>query len=202
MIVYVESNFVLEMARQQEEAAAAEEILRLAEESGIVLVFPEFALCEPFSTLTYYGSNRSRFVDAMEREFRELARLQPHKSLASLLQPLGPMLLSIERTEMEALQLTVARMLKIGRSIPLTASVFQEAQQTQRKLGLSIQDAIVYSSVIADLRAQRGDVVKCFLSRNPKDFDDPAINAELGSFGCRYIAKFTDGLSYIQNILK
>lgn len=39
MIVYVESNFCLELAFQQEEEAHAQEILRLAEAGRLELVF-------------------------------------------------------------------------------------------------------------------------------------------------------------------
>ena len=46
MIAYVESNFCLELAFQQEEEVQAEEILQLAEGGRFELVFPQFAVCE------------------------------------------------------------------------------------------------------------------------------------------------------------
>ena len=48
MIVYVESNFVLEVALGQEESPSAESILVLAESSKIELVFPGFSLKETY----------------------------------------------------------------------------------------------------------------------------------------------------------
>lgn len=48
MIVYVESNFVLELALGQEQSASAEAILALAEAKKIELVVLGFALSEPF----------------------------------------------------------------------------------------------------------------------------------------------------------
>jgi len=47
MIVYVESNFILEMVLGQKYASAIESILQLAERGKIELTFPSFALCEP-----------------------------------------------------------------------------------------------------------------------------------------------------------
>lgn len=51
MIVYVETNFVLEIAREQEQVVSANKILALAEEGKIELAFPAFTLSEPFSTI-------------------------------------------------------------------------------------------------------------------------------------------------------
>jgi hypothetical protein len=199
VIVYVESNFVLELARQQEEAAQAEELLRLSEMGQCALVYPAMALIEPVSTLRHYGLERKRLVDLLQREFRELGRLQPHKSLVALLQPLGQTLLSVERGEMDALESALERLLNIGRAVPLTGPIFAGARQASRSFGLSLPDAIVYASVLADLEFRAGAEESCFVSRNPKDFDDPAITTALQRFNCRYIARFADGLSFVKS---
>lgn len=202
MIAYVESNFVLELARQQEEAAHAEELIRLAETNQISLIVPTIAVCEPFSTLTYYGLERKRLVDLMEREFRELGRLGPHKSLVAMLQPLGQTLLSIDRGEMQALEIAVERVLKVVTTVPFTASVFATAREKSRSLGLSLQDAIVYASLLEDLRNRDPQEEKCFISRNSRDFGDPSIGTELQKHKCRYISRFGDGISFISSRLR
>lgn len=51
MNVYIESNFVLELAFLQEQSSSCEEILRLAEGEHIELVVPAYALIEPYETL-------------------------------------------------------------------------------------------------------------------------------------------------------
>ena len=51
MIVYVETNFVLEIAREQEQVESANQILILAEQGKIELAFPSFTISEPFSTI-------------------------------------------------------------------------------------------------------------------------------------------------------
>ena len=48
MILYVESNFPLELARVQEEAAEVEELLKLAETGVVNLVFPAISVTELF----------------------------------------------------------------------------------------------------------------------------------------------------------
>jgi len=199
VIIYVESNFVLELARRQEEGPAAEEILQLAEAGTISLAFPIFSMCEPFSTLMRYGSDRARLVQSMRDEVHELGRLEPHKDLAMTLQPVLQTLLSIARSEMDALETTVERMLRAGRAIQLTGARFAEARTVEKRFGLSAQDAMVYASVLGDLKGQPREKPKCFVSRNSRDFDDPAIVADLRSYGCRYIAKLSDALLYIRS---
>ena len=47
MTVYVESNFVLEQALQQEQSESCDSLVRLAEAGDISLVIPAFSLAEP-----------------------------------------------------------------------------------------------------------------------------------------------------------
>ena len=51
MIVYVESNFVLELALLQEEHDSCDAIIMLAETRDIELVVPAFSLAEPYEAL-------------------------------------------------------------------------------------------------------------------------------------------------------
>ena len=51
MNVYVESNFVLELALLQEQSSSCEEILSLSEDGRIRLVLPAYSLIEPYETL-------------------------------------------------------------------------------------------------------------------------------------------------------
>lgn len=62
---------------------------------------------------------------------------------------------------------------------------------------LQPQDSIVYTSVITHLR-QNQPQIACFLNRNSKDFDSPNIVDELIDFNCRMIARFDQGLAFIQ----
>ena len=47
MILYVESNFVVEWVFEQEQSHAVEELLLMAERSELDLMIPAFALVEP-----------------------------------------------------------------------------------------------------------------------------------------------------------
>jgi len=61
---------------------------------------------------------------------------------------------------------------------------------------MSAQDPVVLASIFRHLD-QHHPVESCFLNRNSKDFDDPDIRERLESHGCKFFAKFQDGLRYV-----
>ncbi len=74
MKVYVESNFVLELALLQRWADSCDEILKLAERGDIELRVPAYALAEPYDTLVRRGRERKRLKQELDRELGQLAR--------------------------------------------------------------------------------------------------------------------------------
>jgi predicted nucleic acid-binding protein len=198
MIVYVESNFCLELAFQQEEEAAAEEILALAEAGRVELVFPQFAVCEPFSTLNRYANERRAFLDQLNRQLSALNRSVTQQAVVAGTQPLVATLARIGQDQTARLKSVVRRMLVCGRSIPLTAPLFASALQLEDDFALSPQDAIVAASVLGDLRG-RGAAADshAFLSRNSNDFGP--MKAEFAAAGCRYVSRFDHGLRFIHS---
>jgi predicted nucleic acid-binding protein len=197
MIVYVESNFILEVALEQEESPSAESILLLAENSSRELVFPGFALSEPFATVTQRDRDRRRLRSSFAEMLRQLQRSEPHKQVVSDLQPVPIILTAIVKTEFDLLQSTVNRILNVGKLIEIDAASFGQALLYQSNLDLSPQDSIIYSAVIADLQKRPLQEKKCFISRNWKDFRNPAIKSELESYNCRYAESFGEGLDLI-----
>ena len=197
MITYVESNFPLELARQQEESQEVEQLLQFAEAGRIELVFPQLAVGEPFGALDRYANERNRFLGDLQRQLSELSRSLPHQSVVTDTQPLVTTLTRLRRDETDRLEEAIDRMLGCGRSIPLDASIFRDARAAEQRLDLSPQDAIVFATVATDLAARPGGGESCFVSRNPKDFTNAKL--ELSQSGCRYIAKFADALSFLRS---
>ena len=73
MNVYVESNFVLELALLQEQSRSCEEILGLAEDGRIQLVVPAYSLIEPYETLIRTGMNRRRIWSELNNQIGQIA---------------------------------------------------------------------------------------------------------------------------------
>ena len=84
MTVYVESNFVLEQALQQEQSDSCDAIVNLAASGDISLVIPAFSLAEPHQALALKEKTRnlqaggstsiSRSVEVGERSVRTLSQ--------------------------------------------------------------------------------------------------------------------------------
>lgn len=67
MDVYVETNFVLELALLQEQQQSCQKLLDLAEARRINLILPAFSLTEPYETLIRREKNR-RNLSLITRE--------------------------------------------------------------------------------------------------------------------------------------
>lgn len=202
MIVYVESNFVLEIALEQEQSSSAEAILKLAESNKIELAFPSFALSEPFSTIMHRNKERADLHQSLTVTLRQLQRSEPHKQTILDLQPLLVILKNAVNREFDLLHSTVARLLKIGRSVELDEFSLKHALVYQGQIDLKPQDSIIYSTLITDMQRRPHTETKCFLSRDKEAFStNPAIKPELASLNCRYIGNFAQGLDFIQHAL-
>ncbi len=202
MIVYVESNFLLEVALEQEQLSSAEAILKLTEESKIELAFPSFALSEPFATVMHRDNERTKLHQDLTMTLGQLQRSEPHKQTIHDLQPLLTILQYAVDREFALLHSTLARLLDVGQSIELDKSSLKQALVYQGQFDLGPQDSIIYSTIIADLQKRPRQEVKCFLSRDKRAFfAKPGIRSELTSYNCRYIESFKQGLDFIQHAL-
>ena len=201
MIAYVESNFVLEIALGQESSQPADEIVNLAEDGELKLVFPSFALSEPFTTLEHRTRERSRLYSSLTEHLKQLSRSVPHQADVLTLEPMLPTLLQIGRREDDRLAEITERLLTVGRSIPMDRQSFLLSRELRRRLRLSAPDAIILAAVLTDLAGQESNEQKWFFSRNWKDFADPRIVDRLHSHNCRYAENIANGLAEIRAAL-
>lgn len=84
--------------------------------------------------------------------------------------------------------------------VPITVAVYTAALAYKAKFRMSPQDAIIYASIISDLRQRGSTEEKCFVSRNWKDFEDQEIDAELKAFNCRYVSTFADTVQFVKRL--
>ena len=60
MNIYIESNFVLELALVQEQEASCENLLQVCEAGRAKLIIPAYSLVEPYETLVRRHTQRRR----------------------------------------------------------------------------------------------------------------------------------------------
>ena len=202
MNVYVETNFVLELAFEQEQSESCEQLILLAESGRIRLVLPAYCLAEPHEKLIRQKRIRIDLLKSTSVVFNQLVRTTSLTSgVRSIQQDLSSIIAQSNEEESKRFAVYRRRFLAISEIIPLTTQVLSDAIDAETALDLSPQDAIIYASVVSNL-SQHGKLSSCFLNKNTKDFDTPDIAPELARYGCRLIPQFNDGLRYIVNHLK
>jgi len=201
MIVYVESNFVLELTFLQEQHESCDAVVSLAEMRQISLVLPAISFEEPLEVLSRRSSRRETLRQQLNAEMRELSRSKPYADVIKESGLFTDLLVKSGEAEKERLHQTLTRLLDCAEVIPVGSAIIRTAIAYQSTLRLSPQDSIIYASVIAHLSAAPSEP-KCFLNKNSKDFVNPYIEEELTHYGCRLITSFKGGLGHIEHQLR
>jgi predicted nucleic acid-binding protein len=192
MHVFIESNFLLELAFRQADYLFCERIRHGAENAAYSLHLPQYSLSEVFEKLRPLRNRREDYLKYVLEEITQHRR--EDSSDASAMDTLTQQLTTLleERTQIQTQRLyaVAGEFAHVAHSLELTPTVVEEAQSMASRHGLSPQDAIIYASVLAGLRVLPPEVKKLFVSRNKADFGKSEILAELQALNCEYLASF------------
>jgi hypothetical protein len=202
MNIYAESNFVLELALSQAQSQSCENILTLCESNDACLLLPAFCVVEPYDTLVRRAKERKELIKKLDLEFNQLSRTPVYTHQLSPLQDVSRILIQSSIDEEQRLYQTLEKILKVCETIPVVPEILSSATTFRQKpFELSVQDSIVYASVIHHLNTHNTGQ-KCFLNRNSRDFNQPDIHTTLNSHNCKLIFNFEKGYNYIISRLK
>jgi predicted nucleic acid-binding protein len=194
--VYVESNFVLELALLQEQHAACEAIVLLCEEGDLRLVLPAYSFMEPFETVRRRQADRRRVKSALEEQFGQLSRTLVYRDRLRDFEKVALLLADSSDEGLERLGSVRKRLLGCTDLVPLESSILVQAATYQERHGLSVQDSVVYASVLSHLE-RSSPQESCFLNRD-LGFGDPEIAGELRRRRCKFLPGFDTGLQYLR----
>lgn len=200
MTVYVESNFVLELAFLQEEHESCLDLLSLAESRDIHLVLPAFSIGEPYEAWVRRSKHRRELREQLDKAIRELSRSRPYQGSSDEFLELTKVLLRSGEEEKRRLDEILERILQTVEVIPIGLSTIRAAIAFQKSRNLSPQDAIVYASILDHL-VSASESFCCFVTKNSKDFMNPDIESELAIYSCQLLTRFADGLGYVRSRL-
>ncbi|MFN2453250.1 MAG: PIN domain-containing protein [Pyrinomonadaceae bacterium] len=200
MIVYIESNFVLELAYLQEEHESCTNILILSEADKIELVIPAYCVGEPYDSWVRRAKQRTELHDRLSQEIRELSRSKPYVKSPKEFRDVTKTLIRSGEEEKQRLDNAVNRILETATVIPIERETIKAAIKLQHTRNLSPQDSIVYASILLHL-LKTPDEPKCFITKNSKDFANPDIYKDLEAHECKLLTKFEDGLGYARSRL-
>jgi predicted nucleic acid-binding protein len=198
--VFVETNFVIEVALEQQESPSCMALLELAEHGAIRLLVPAYSLIEPHETLTRRHLDRAALRSRVSSELAQLARTTPLAQRVAASQEIVSLLVDSAVYETRRIEEVKARIWTAAEVLPLSLEVVQSAADYQTRFDLSAQDAVVYASIRTSLALDHASA-SCFVSRNPRDFADPDVRQDLASVNCRYLSSFDTALQYIHHVL-
>ena len=198
MIVYIETNFVLEIAFAQEQHEICNDILSLAESREFELAIPIFSVAESYETQSRRSRQRNELGRNIEQELRQLSRSELYSQTASHGSEVSALLRQSAEEDKHRLDAVLSRLLGCAIAIPVGVEVINSAIEIRDALDLETQDSIILASVLSHL-ASASPIQKCFLNRNSRDFATPNIQARLKQYSCRLITNFEDGLNFIRS---
>lgn len=198
--IYVETNYILEIAFSQEQSQSCLRLLEVHEQGIARLIIPAFSIGECFDTLVRRSSQRRRLAETVSVELKQLSRSMAYKSEVPTLDSITRFLINSLEDEKQRLDQTMDRFLKAAEIIPLSKNIVLDATGYREKYGLGCQDSLVFSSVMNHLDLGANGAA-CFLNRNSKDFDDPDIVETLRMQNCKIIFSFDRGLNYVNGLL-
>jgi len=199
--VYAETNFVLEMALQQEQYLYCENIAELCKDYKIRLIIPAYSFAEPYETLIRRHKNRKKLKNSLDTELIQLARTDSYTDKIFEIQNLLNLLILSTEDEMRRIENVRRDIIKTAEIIPLNSTILNSSTAYQKMHDLSPQDAIVYASVLSHLKQSKPETA-CFLNKNSKDFDDPDISEMLEQYKCKFLSSFDHGYQFIINKIK
>jgi hypothetical protein len=196
MILYVETNFVMELAYEQASSSVCEDLIADFKAGRTRLVLPAFCLSEPLMTNVGHAKRKREFVDRLNIELTQLERTRRYRHLPGSVEEFRRGIIESIATEKAKLDEVLVDLSSSVEIAPLTDAVFRRAIALQGAGTLEPpQDAIVLASVLEHLAGTPAGA-KCFVTSNSRDFASPDIEDELGRLECKLLFKFEDALGY------
>lgn len=197
MNVYVETNFILELAFMQEQHESCGKILALCKDGSHELILPSFCIAESYETLIRQTKKREQLARDLASELRQLTRAEPDEVKIEAFQNASSILVQSSNDEELRLVDVLNRVLKIATIIPLEAETIVASARYRVTYSLEPQDSIVLSSVLHHL-SLTDSAESCFINKNKRDFDDFDIGQSLVAMRCKMLFNFDSGYNYIR----
>lgn len=118
VVVYVETNFLLELAYQQEEFAACERLVQAASDGQIRLYIPVFSIVEARVAWRRQTKQRAELLTTLRRELRELTRSRPHAELTAKSTDLVAALVGAGEEDRRRLEVAISAVEGFGTVLP------------------------------------------------------------------------------------
>jgi hypothetical protein len=198
LIIYVETNFILELAYLRSTSDNCQRLIHLARQERVALVIPGFALAEARMAWQNVVRRRNRLQSEVRVELAELARSRPLVGIGEQSQAFVAALVDTAQADRDRLEATVAALIEHATVLPIDATSISRSLQVEKRFGLSPQDSLLYAA-ITDHLSEAPDTTKVFVTQNARDFFIPTVEEELNSYGCKLLTSFETAEAFVRN---
>ena len=188
MTVYIETNFILEIALLQEQWEHCEQILALCDALDVKVAVPSYCLVEPFETLIRRQRNRTRMKEELDRELMQISRTETNRQSLSEFENITNILPRSAQDDSSRFDRVCETLLQTCDIIPLNSEILMLSGKYRQQRDLTHQDAIVYTTILSEL-GKRGSSRNFFISRDG-DFTDQDTIDELQGYNCTLLTDF------------
>ncbi len=131
MVVLVETNFILELAFEQQEYEHCQALLDLAKEyrEEVELALPAFSFGEAYHRQIGQQRARVQLQEQLIEELNQLSRSRSYTEISTELRSLTGFLVSSGEDERRRLESVLDELLDTATIIPLTAEMIKEASE-------------------------------------------------------------------------
>lgn len=177
MIVYVETNFLLELALGREQGRGCRQLLDWCRDQRLDLRLPAYALAEAQSAFVKLRADRLRAIETLKTQARDLARMTRGADLGKLCNDAGEALSASTEVDRASLNQLVRELYSVASFIPLDKSAVELAEIV-RSVG-SVKghgDLMVFGSILQDLseRSRAGTPTPALFVTRDTDFGGDA----------------------------
>jgi predicted nucleic acid-binding protein len=201
VIVYVETNFLLELAYVQERCESCRELVDLGRAGSVELVLPAYSAAEARATWDRRSGERKKFEDELQRQIHQLSRSQPFRALRDNSRELTSALAFSGQDTRDRLEIAVEEVFTHGTVVSLSREVVAASREYEHRFALTPPDALVLASILSHA-SLHPDTQKCFVSQDVKGFGNPSIYDELAKYRCKVLSNFGDALAYVRTHLR
>lgn len=185
--VYIETNFILNLALRQEESIYSNRIVKLAAIGEICLILPSYCVMESYEALIKRHASRVNLAKNINKTLGDMGRssfnrkiYETHKSLLTEI----PSSISAEITKLDKI---LKKLLAISVLIPINPRTHKDGVLYRKRLNIRHEpDAFVLGSIKHDIETNRQRGRKIFVTTDSKFIQEPKVRRLLANLRCNY----------------
>ena len=199
MKVYVKTNWLLDLALEQERIRASSFVVKLAKDKKVHLFLPEISLVEADQKIVRRRLQRETLIENLRQEGRELIRSRDarYQSQATAIDQDIFQLRDISDFEREHFNATVRDISKFLTWLHLDDDSLQKSFDFEENYALNRLDALIYAVIRADASSDLASN-KCFIDYDGH-FKNPKLKRDMTGFGITLLSSPESVENFLRN---